>query len=98
MCSLYSHYEKILVNPETFDASTWFRRAHPKDRLWLPAFLLSLIYKTEQSSSILECPVLENSHVNCQAQSKPQLQLSWTEMVLISQLTGTTHPPTHHPG
>ena len=57
-------------------------------------FLLSLIYKTEQRSSILECPVLENSHVNCQAQSKPQLQLSWTEMVLISQLTGTTHPPT----
>ena len=30
----------------------------------------------------------------CQAQSKPQLQLRWTEMSLISN---SFHPPTHPP-
>ena len=31
----------------------------------------------------------------CQAQPQPQLQLSWAEIALLSQLWGTTHPPAH---
>ena len=30
---------------------------------------------------------------NCQAQPQPQLQPSWAEIALFSQLWGTTHPP-----